>query len=74
MNKWKPTYRQKPVNPNNLCGIELRWLKGEGENDNYKHEAFINPIKLNSENMWKKYWMNLKLKMELMLFLQLLKA
>lgn len=54
MNKWKPTYRQKPVNPNNLCGIELKWLKGKGENDDYKHEAFINPIKFDSENMWKK--------------------
>lgn len=52
INQWKSTYRAKPVNLNNLCGIDLKWLKGKGEDDNYKHCAFINPIKINTENMW----------------------
>lgn len=28
--------------------------KRKRRNDDYKHEAFINPIKFDSENMWKK--------------------
>lgn len=54
VNRWKTTYRSKPVNLKNACGLELKWLMGKGEEDNYKHEAFINPIKVSAENRWDK--------------------
>lgn len=54
VNRWKTTYRSKPVNLNNACGLELKWLMGKGEEDNYKHEAFMNPLKENAENRWDK--------------------
>ena len=54
VNRWKTTYCSKPVNLKNACGLELKWLMGEGEEDNYKHEAFINPIKVSAENRWDK--------------------
>lgn len=54
INQWKKTYRLKPVNLNSACGIDLKWLRAEGEDNNYKHEAFINPITANTENKWEK--------------------
>lgn len=54
INNWKPTYRLKPVNLNNACGIKLTWLEAQGENDNYKHQAFSNPLKISAQNQWHK--------------------
>ena len=56
MNKWKASYRKKPVCPENVCGISVKWLKGEGEDDNDRHFAFNNPLPDTSENQWSKIW------------------
>ncbi len=55
MNKWKSSYRKKPVNPKNACGLYIKWIDGEGDEENYKHYAFINPLRRGgAENHWEK--------------------
>ena len=55
MHKWKSSYRKSPVKETNACGLYIRWINGEDEKDNYKHEAFKNPLAKNgTEDRWDK--------------------
>jgi hypothetical protein len=35
---------ERTVKLTNACGVKIKWLQGEGEEDDAKHEAFLNPI------------------------------
>lgn len=55
VNKWHRNGRQ--VNLQNACGVKISWLEGKGEEDNEKHESFVNPLKsssIDSVVTWKK--------------------
>ncbi|WP_337625795.1 hypothetical protein [Phocaeicola sp.] len=54
VNQWKPAFRRHSVNLNNACSIKLRWLEGHSEDENEKHQAFINPLTQSTENKWNK--------------------
>lgn len=54
INKWKNIYRKKPVKLTNACGLEVEWMEGKGEEENDRHEVFINPLKESTENRWDK--------------------
>lgn len=55
VNHWN---RENRVNDNNVVGLRLSWINGEGvEEKPGKYEAFNNPLKLHdSENNWDKLW------------------
>lgn len=46
VNKWHRNGRT--INLQSACGIKILWLEGKGEENNDKHEAFINPLKSSS--------------------------
>ena len=46
VNKWHRNGRQ--VNLQSACGVKVSWLEGKGEEDNEKHESFVNPLKSSS--------------------------
>lgn len=46
VNKWHREGRT--INLKSACGVKVSWLEGNGEIENDKHEAFMNPLKGNS--------------------------
>lgn len=56
INDWKDTFRKKPVSLENTCGISVKWLQGDGEEENSRHYAMRNPLTGSSENQWDKIW------------------
>ena len=54
VNKWKTSYRKEPVKPSNACGLYVKWIDGEGEENNDRHYEFVNPLTEKSEDRWDK--------------------
>lgn len=54
VNEWKSSFRKSPIKLTNACGLCVKWLEGEGEEDNERHYAFINPLNKTSEDSWDK--------------------
>ena len=42
VNKWHRNGRT--INLESACGVKVSWLEGKGEEENEKHEAFVNPL------------------------------
>ena len=43
-----------PVKLSNACGLYVRWINGEGEEDNDRHYEFVNPLTEKAEDRWDK--------------------
>ncbi|WP_278989465.1 hypothetical protein [Segatella bryantii] len=54
VNKRKPSYRKNPVKLSNACGLYIRWIDGEGEEDNDRYYEFVNPLTEKAEDRWDK--------------------
>ena len=43
-----------PVKLSNACGLYIKWIDGEGEEDNDRHYEFVNPLTEKAEDRWDK--------------------